>query len=80
MKVIALTSFVARIDGVKYRPDKGEELEMPKGADWIKAGLAEKKAVKRSDKAKAPESAALEAPEKAVKPAAKKKEPAKKKG
>lgn len=42
MKVKALIGFVATIDGVKYRVQAGDELEMPKGADWLTAGLAEK--------------------------------------
>ena len=74
MKVIATTSFVSRIDGVKYRPREGDELDMPKGADWIKAGLVVKKS---AAKKAAPESASVQAPESAIKPKAK---PKKKKG
>lgn len=42
MKVLALISFVATIDGVKYRVKAGDELELPKGADWLQAGFVEK--------------------------------------
>ncbi len=69
MKVIALKSFISRIDGKKYRPSEGDELNMPKGADWIKAGLVRKKGTAK--KPAAPESASVQAPEAAVKPKAK---------
>lgn len=39
MRVKAVTSFVATIGGVKYRVQAGDELEMPKGADWLQAGF-----------------------------------------
>ena len=76
MKVIALVSFVSRIDGQTYRPAQGDEIDMPKGADWVKAGLAKKKSITK--KAKAPESASVETPESAVQPRATKKRDAKK--
>lgn len=41
MRVKAVTSFVATIGGVKYRVQAGDELEMPKGADWLQAGFVE---------------------------------------
>jgi predicted flap endonuclease-1-like 5' DNA nuclease len=40
MKVKAQKSFVARIDGVVIRAEVGEVVEMPAGADWVRAGLA----------------------------------------
>ena len=42
MKVRALVGFVATIDGVKYRAQAGDELLLPDGADWLRAGLVEK--------------------------------------
>jgi hypothetical protein len=42
MKVKALCGFVGTHDGVKYRAQPGDTLDMPRGADWIKAGLVEK--------------------------------------
>lgn len=69
MKVIATVSFVSRIGGTKYRPNEGDELDMPKGADWLKAGLVVKKSTAK--KPAAPESASVQAPEAAVKPKAK---------
>lgn len=50
MKVRALKSFVATVDGTKYRLQTGDEIDMPKDADWVNAGLAEK--VGRTTKAK----------------------------
>ena len=41
MRVKAVIGFVATIDGVKYRVQAGDELEMPKGADWLQAGFVE---------------------------------------
>lgn len=41
MKVIAKRAFVDTIDGVKYRPEVGETIDMPAGADWIQAGLVD---------------------------------------
>jgi hypothetical protein len=70
MKVIALISFVSRIDGQAYRANEGDELEMPKGADWVKAGLAKKKPAARK-KAKPKESASVKAPENAMESKAK---------
>lgn len=55
MLVKAVTSFVATIGGVKYRVQAGDELEMPKGADWLQAGFveaAEKPAPKKASKKK----------------------------
>ena len=52
MKVKVLIGFVSTIEGIKYRVQAGDELELPKGADWVKAGLVEPvapvKVVKRS--------------------------------
>lgn len=39
MKVEVLIGFVSTIQGVKYRAQAGDVLEMPPGADWVKAGL-----------------------------------------
>jgi len=39
MRVIALRSFVAIVNGTKYRVSEGDELEMPVNADWLTAGL-----------------------------------------
>lgn len=41
VKVRGLTGFVSTIDGVKYRVQAGDELDLPEGADWLKAGLVE---------------------------------------
>ena len=38
MKVRALTSF----SGLGIAVQKGQEFDLPKGADWVKAGLCEK--------------------------------------
>jgi len=42
MKVKALIGFVSTIDGEKYRAKAGDVLDLPKGADWVKAGLVKK--------------------------------------
>ena len=57
MKVIPKVGFTATIDGIKYRAQEGVEIEMPKGADWVTAGLAvaaekPKPAPKKSSKKK----------------------------
>lgn len=39
MRVIALRSFVAIVNGTKYRVSEGDEVEMPVNADWLTAGL-----------------------------------------
>jgi hypothetical protein len=41
MQVKALVSFVSNLNGKKYRVQAGDELELPKGADWLAAGLVE---------------------------------------
>lgn len=41
MKVKALVSFVARVDGQTFRASAGDLLEMPQGVDWDSAGLVE---------------------------------------
>ena len=41
MKVRALIGFVSTIDGVKHRIQEGDEFDLPKGADWLSAGLVE---------------------------------------
>lgn len=73
MRVIAKKSFVASVGEQMIRASEGEELEMPDGIDWLNAGLVE------PARGKAPESASIEAPEKAVKPKVRKKRPAGKK-
>lgn len=50
MKVKALRGFVSTIDGEKYRVEEGQEVEMPKAADWLKAGLVEKAESKTAPK------------------------------
>lgn len=39
MKVIVNRSFVSRFNGQTYRPSQGDVVEMPEGADWLRAGL-----------------------------------------
>ncbi len=75
MKGTALKSFVATVKGQKIRASEGDEVEIPKGVDWVQAGLVDpiKTARVRT------ESAAIEAPEKAVKPKPKAKRPASRK-
>lgn len=56
MKVKALIGFVGTVAGTKHRVQAGDELEMPKGADWLDAGLVEqvtpaKRTKKRGSKA-----------------------------
>jgi len=42
MKVIAIKSFVGTDgNGKKHRIQSGDELELPPGTDWLKAGLVE---------------------------------------
>lgn len=58
-KQTALRSFVAHVDGRTYRVQEGDEIEVPNGVDWEKAGFVEpapkakaKTAVKRKPAAK----------------------------
>ena len=46
MKVNVKQPFIGVIDGVKYRGIPGDVIELPKGADWIEAGLVEPVATK----------------------------------
>lgn len=39
MKVKAIVSFSARVDGRSYSPAEGDVLDMPDGADWLTAGF-----------------------------------------
>ena len=39
IRVHAVRSFVSIVGGVKWSVPKGKELDMPPGADWLKAGL-----------------------------------------
>lgn len=41
MRVHAFKSFVAVVNGRKYRVCEGDVVDMPDGADWIRAGLVE---------------------------------------
>lgn len=41
MMVKALNSFVGSVNGIKYRVAAGDVLELPAGADWLRAGLVE---------------------------------------
>ncbi len=41
MRAIVIRSFISTIDGVKYRGSEGDEIEVPKGADWMNAGFVE---------------------------------------
>ncbi len=41
MKVKALNSFVGTVNGIKYRVAAGDVLDLPDGADWLRAGLVE---------------------------------------
>jgi len=41
MKVRALVSFVSNLNGQKYRVQQKQVVEMPKGADWLRAGFVE---------------------------------------
>lgn len=66
MRVRAVKSFGSTFYG--HKP-AGSVFELPDGVDWLEAGLVEPV----DEKAGEIESATLEAPEKAVKPRAKKK-------
>lgn len=83
MKVKVLRSFTAFVGENSVSGSQGQELEMPAGADWVRAGLvepleesdqeaekAEKKARAEAEKAekKAPETAVVKPPEAAVVP------------
>lgn len=68
MRVKAITSFVAVHDKQTYSVQEGMELEMPEGADWLRA-----KFVVPVIAAIAPETAAVGASEAAVMPKAKRK-------
>ena len=48
--VIANTSFVSTIDGIKYRVQQDDELGMPDGADWLQAGLVRRAAPEKKTK------------------------------
>lgn len=39
MRVRAIRSFVSRVGGRTYRLGVGDEMGLPDGADWLKAGL-----------------------------------------
>ena len=65
MKVVALKGFSGMLEGRPFSVSEGEELELPEGVDWLNAGLVV--AVKEEF-----ETAAKATPEKAVKPAARK--------
>ncbi len=39
MRVRALASFVARIDGQSVSVRAGQLIDLPAGADWLRAGL-----------------------------------------
>lgn len=40
-KQTALRSFVAHVDGRTYRVQEGDEIDVPDGVDWEKAGFVE---------------------------------------
>ncbi len=65
VKVRALLSFVAVVDGRKFRAIEGDEFDLPAGVDWLAAGLV-------APVGQEPEAAAVEQPEKAVKRPARK--------
>lgn len=68
VKVRAIKSFVGKgPDGIKYRANEGDVLEVPEGTDWIRAGLVV--AVEDWDEV---ETMAKEPAETAVKPKARK--------
>lgn len=73
-KVRVLRAFVANVEGVKIRGIEDEILDMPKGQDWIKAGLVEP-----LQGGSTRETAAVEPSEKAVEPKAAAKKPASRK-
>lgn len=39
MRVVALTSFAARVDGDSRTIRRGVELDLPDGVDWLETGL-----------------------------------------
>lgn len=41
MRVRVIKAFVARVDGNTFRGTEGQEIELPKGVDWLKAGFVE---------------------------------------
>ena len=41
MKVKALKGFAGRLDGVSYTVSEGDIIDLPEGADWLRAGLVE---------------------------------------
>lgn len=65
MRVKAVKSFGGVTSEGRYHISEGEEFELPEGVDWLRAGLVVpvKAAV---------ETAAIEPPEKAVRPKARK--------
>lgn len=48
--VIVQRAFVSKIDGKTYRGIVGEMIELPKGADWLKAGFVVRPAKKKATK------------------------------
>jgi len=64
IRVVALKSFSALIDGQMVSIAKGKIIEMPAGSDWIKAKLAVPAV---EEKSKVVETADLPKPEKAAK-------------
>lgn len=67
MRVKVIRAFVAKHDNKRYAGNVGQILEMPEGADWIRA-----KFVEPVIDAVAAETAAIEPTETAAKPKAKK--------
>jgi hypothetical protein len=61
LRVKALKSFGARVGGENYHVSLGQELDLPAGADWLKAGLVAPVGVST-------ETAALQPPETADDP------------
>lgn len=41
MRVRALVSFAGSVNGCSYAANRGEIVEMPEGADWLRAGLVQ---------------------------------------
>jgi hypothetical protein len=74
MKVKALKGFTAFVGEDSVSASEGQVLEMPAGADWIKAGLAIAVEGELPDVV-APETAAFEPAEAAVPAAARKRKP-----
>jgi hypothetical protein len=68
MNVLIVKSFVDKIDGEKYRMVEGQEVQLPAGANWLDVGFAV------PVRGQARETAAVEPEERAVKPAAKKRQ------